>query len=270
MQLGRYRLLAQIGAGRDGVAYRAVADNGPVEVRVLAAARANPERWETLLKRLRMAALVDHPHIRRVEEFAANNNPPFVSLERVEERNVAAELAARIPLPVGEILAQGRDWAGALAAAHRLGLAHGAFTSRCFSRGDKIDFSGLQTHADDDPAFAELDASCRAPENRGDAAADVFALGAILFWLLSGKPRSATTPNRPALDSSLAGAPLDGLIESMLLLDPSDRPSGGAVAARLHDLLTPATATGVFAPTEKGDLVSTSVTVSSPPVLEVT
>lgn len=270
MQLGRYRLLAQVGAGRDGVAYRAAADNGPVEVRVLAAARADAERWETLLKRLRMAALVDHPHVLHFEEVTANDNPPFVALEWVEERNVAAELAARVPLPVGEILALSRDWAGALAAAHRLGLAHGAFNSRCFSRGGKIDFSGLHTHADDDPAFAELDASCRAPENRGDAAADVFALGAILFWLLSGKPHSLTTPSRPALDSSLAGAPLDGLIESMLLLDPSDRPSARAVAARLDDLLTPATATGVFAPTEEGDVVSASVTVPSPPVLEVT
>ena len=58
MRLGRYRLLTQIGAGSDGVSYRAQSEETPgfLEVHELGLARQNPERWAWLVTRLRIAA----------------------------------------------------------------------------------------------------------------------------------------------------------------------------------------------------------------------
>src|SRR5262249_33121396 len=54
MEYGHFRLLRQIGAGRDGSWYRAedLRDGRPVEVRCLDGARADPARWQALGKRL--------------------------------------------------------------------------------------------------------------------------------------------------------------------------------------------------------------------------
>ena len=65
MALARYRLLAQLGAGADGISYRAaVADGGEGgslgetvgELRDLGRARADAGRWASLTRRLRLAA----------------------------------------------------------------------------------------------------------------------------------------------------------------------------------------------------------------------
>ena len=57
MSLDRYRLRAQLGAGPDGISYRALAEEGetPVEVRDLSRAREVAGRWEWLAPRLRLA-----------------------------------------------------------------------------------------------------------------------------------------------------------------------------------------------------------------------
>ncbi len=51
MNLGHYRLLAQLGAGADGISYRGSdsTEDRPVEIRVLSGARANESRWKSLV-----------------------------------------------------------------------------------------------------------------------------------------------------------------------------------------------------------------------------
>src|SRR5207244_13195976 len=86
MLIGRYRLLGQVGAGRDGVSYLAQdADtDAPVELRVLSGARADAERWQWLSRRLRLVALLDHPAMLRVVEASFEHSPPYVAMEQVE------------------------------------------------------------------------------------------------------------------------------------------------------------------------------------------
>ena len=83
MKLGPYRLVAQIGAGPDGVAYRAVdtRDESPAEVRLLAVERGDPRRWAALARRLRLATQLDHPAGRRVRDLAFDQSPPYVALD---------------------------------------------------------------------------------------------------------------------------------------------------------------------------------------------
>src|SRR5262245_48228848 len=79
MSLGDYRLLAQVGAGPDGIAYTAEPAGGgeAVEVRVLGGARADAARWERLAKRLRLAALLDHPVAVRLRALRLEDAPPL-------------------------------------------------------------------------------------------------------------------------------------------------------------------------------------------------
>jgi eukaryotic-like serine/threonine-protein kinase len=233
MNLGRYRLLAQRGAGRDGVSYEAeaTADRAPAEVRVLTAARRDAERWQALARRLRLAALLDHPAVLRTLELALDHDPPYVALETTDALGLASRLHERVPLPPAEALALGQEFAQGLLAAHRLGLAHGSLAPGRISTDavghPKLDFTGTDTsELSAAYPFAELDHSCRAPESARALASpfplDVFAFAATLVWLLTG--RKAT----PSLEGVALPGELDAdlarLLRRALAADPAERP----------------------------------------------
>src|SRR5262245_41483597 len=125
MDLGGYRLVAQRGAGPDGVAFRAETAGGDrfVEVRLLTVARANADRWPALVRRLKRAALLNHPGAIRIQKLSLDTEPPFVALELAEERLLGQQVD--VPVPAAEAIALAYDLASILCAAHRLGLSHG-------------------------------------------------------------------------------------------------------------------------------------------------
>src|SRR5262245_10958246 len=120
MNLGGYQLLAQRGAGSDGILYRAqrLSDAAPVEVCVLDPAHAGPEQWARLCKRLRLSALLDHPAARAVLDLALEHQPPFIILQRLDDRCPLQQVRSRLPLPLAEAVAVARRLASVLAAAH--------------------------------------------------------------------------------------------------------------------------------------------------------
>src|SRR6267378_2893051 len=127
MMIGRYRLLSQVGAGRDGVTYRALAagDDGPIELRVLSAARANAERWHWLVRRLRLVGMLAHPAALRLADVALDHDPPYIAVEPTEPHEAADEPSTFAPLPVAEAVSLASTLADLLGEAHRLGLVHG-------------------------------------------------------------------------------------------------------------------------------------------------
>jgi len=240
MSLGRYRLLSQLGAGRDGAGYRAVdrEDGHAVEVRLLSASADDPARRAARDRRLRAAALVDHPTARRLVATDPEASPPGVVLEWVEGRTLA-EVAEEDSDRISPIL----ELARGLAAGHRVGLAFGRVApGRLLVRdsgGFCLDWTGLEVESPAGPRASDpLDAACRAPEvARGrepDAASDIFGLGAVLAWRLGEAPS--------------AGLSLGRLIRSMKDDDPAARPSAQAVASRLAAEVVATRATGDFGP----------------------
>jgi serine/threonine protein kinase/class 3 adenylate cyclase len=233
MNLGRYRLLAQREAGRDGVSYEAeaTADRAAAEVRVLTAARQDAKHWKALVRRLRLAALLDHPSTLRVRELALDHDPPYMALETADALCLASRFHECVPLPLAEALSLGQDIAQGLLAAHRLGLAHGTLAPGRISTDavgrPKIDFTGTDTSEPSPGApFTELDRSCRAPESAHALASpfplDVFAFAATLLWLLTG--RMAT----PSLEGVALPDNLDAHLAHQLRRafapDPAERP----------------------------------------------
>lgn len=227
MNLGRYRLDRQLGAGRDGTAYAAVDDDSgqPFEVRVLAAAQAEPARWAALQKRLHHAALIPKSSARRDFTMHLQESPPFVALEAGE--TLEAGISPSRPLPSLRDVAVAL--AGALAEAHRVGFVHGGIRPSVlrFSAGGNIvlDFTNIDCEsAVDEPSF-------RAPElatEPADAAADVFALSQVLSWL--GRDPAISADGQP----DAGAAPLDRLMARMMARDPSQRPSAADILGELQ------------------------------------
>ena len=263
--LDGYHLLEQIGAGRDGIAYRAERHDGVVvEVRVLGPARDDAARWPLLVKRLNVAAKLDHPAARRVLEIDLGHEPPFVVLESHKRSTFETWDDAHADLAKGRAIAFARAIASALAAAHRLGLAHGRLGPDTV-QGDgpgtlKIDFTGLDA--------GDADASNRRPEFRAPEAiadapptphGDVFSLGALIRWLLTG-------------DASPSGdvwEPLDTLLRAMGSADPDERPTALEVERSLAALLAPREGAnqeldwGSSPPSTQNELTGDFVSVSS-------
>src|SRR5262249_20777850 len=162
--LDRYRLLAQLGAGPDGVSYRAVAedDTTVVEVRDLSRAREDAGRWERLAPRLRLAAELEHPAAIGVLELGAAHEPPYVALEWVGDRTLTETRAMSRDTAV-ELL---RAPVEARAEAHGLGLAHGRLgPGQVFlvdTTRPKLDFTGVDAGFPAATASSQaLDAACR-------------------------------------------------------------------------------------------------------------
>jgi len=234
MMFGRYRPLAQIGVGGDGVRFRAddPATRKPVDLRALGPARDDPSRWPGVAGRLRAAAMLDHPTALRVLELDLESRPPLAAMEWVDAPSLAEAydaLGASRPEAVEVVLALARG----MAAAHRLGLVHGGLSPRSIRLASgstpKVDWTGLDVSApgpgDDGPAFRPPEAS--RPGRGPGAPGDVYALGAILAWTL-GEPSGAG--EEPRLDDPA----LDLLAAGLLAADPLDRPTAREATVALE------------------------------------
>jgi serine/threonine protein kinase/class 3 adenylate cyclase len=209
MSLGSYELLSQVGAGPDGVSYRARNDRGrTVLLHDLARARGDVVRWPVLLRRVRTAALLTEPAAARVLEHALEGESPSIALEWVEPGPFRGEV---LRLSLALALAQ------ALVEAHRLGLAHGALGPASVLVAEdgsyRLDFSGVQTRSDSATSTLE----------RADRRDDIRGLGAILNGLDASPGETGT-------------AGLDAIVREMLADDREARPSAQAIVARLQVL----------------------------------
>jgi hypothetical protein len=128
--VGRYRLLAQLGAGGMGTVYKA---HDPQLNRVVALKvphfRGSPEQQAQLAQRFqreaRAAAQVWHPHVCPIFDVGEHDGRPFVVMAYVEGTTLHKLLRSRGRFEdVGEALALVRQVLDALAAIHARGIVH--------------------------------------------------------------------------------------------------------------------------------------------------
>jgi formylglycine-generating enzyme required for sulfatase activity len=210
-QVAGYAILGVLGSGGMGVVYEAL--QMPLR-RVVAlkmilhgdyAGASQRRRFQAEAEAI---AALQHPHIVQVHEVGEHNGLPFFSMEYCGGGSLDRQLGGT-PWEPRRAAVVVQTLAGAIEAAHRHGLVHRDLKPGNVLLTDdgtpKVTDFGLVKRLDT-PGLTQTGAvvgtpSYMAPEqasgNRDDVgpAADVYALGAILYELLTGRPPfKAATP----------------------------------------------------------------------------
>ncbi len=253
MPLDEYQLRSQLGAGHDGIAFRAIAPDGATTVLVFDLARAQTDsaRWARLVPRLRLAAQLAHRSALPVLELSLDEETPRAVLEWPGETTLATAASARVPgteRAMAELL---RPLAAALVEAHRLGLAHGRICPEHVFQtptgGVKLDFTGVSA------GFPPVAKPGRAP-NRSESideprnlavlrAADLYGFGALVAWLLDSKTGDGLRSHASRITTT-EDSHLGNVARSLMTEDPSERPSALEALALLDKVANPMDATG--------------------------
>jgi eukaryotic-like serine/threonine-protein kinase len=199
-----YELFGELGRGGMGVVYRArqVRLNREVALKViLAGAHASDAHRERFVREAEAAAALNHPNVVHVYEVGEHSGLPYMALELCPGGTLADRLAGN-PLPPTEAAALVELLARAVESAHMRGIVHRDLKSAnvlLTTEGQpKVADFGLAKVADSDWMTATGAVfgtpSYMSPEQaRGDVksvgtSTDVYALGAILYECLTGRP----------------------------------------------------------------------------------
>ena len=198
-----YRLTRKLGEGGMGVVYEAEDERlgRRVAIKRLRALDSDPSLKERLWQEARVAAAMTHPNICQVYELGEERGELFVVMELLAGETLADRIG-RGPLALGDALQTSLGILAALEAMHARGIVHRDLKpSNVFltPHGVKLLDFGL-ARAESREASSALTTSGKimgtprymAPEMLGDEplgpATDIFALGAILFEMLTGRP----------------------------------------------------------------------------------
>jgi eukaryotic-like serine/threonine-protein kinase len=207
-QLSHYHIVERVGAGGMGVVYRAHDEqlDRDVAIKVL---RPGLLADETAHKRFRKEALslarLNHPNIATVHEFGSQDGTDFLVTEYIAGMTLDVKLTEG-PLPATEVVRLGAQLAAGLAAAHQQGIVHrdlkpGNLRLTIDGRLKILDFglAQLMQRPSDDGWTAALTQSHEtsgtlpymSPEQLSgegaDARSDIWAAGAVLYEMATGK-----------------------------------------------------------------------------------
>ncbi|MGN6110943.1 MAG: protein kinase domain-containing protein [Kofleriaceae bacterium] len=259
---GRFELGRKLGAGGFGVVYEAIdqARNAIVALKVMR--HRDPGALYLLKREFRALAEIVHPNLVQLYELHSDGDAWWFTMERVlgdDAASYARPPDGRGPLDETRARHLLRELAGGLAFLHERGKLHRDIkpSNVMVARDGRVlllDF-GLVADLGDEPTselagtrayMAPELASGIAPE----PAADWYAVGIMLYELLAGRlpftgdreaMRAAKLAGAPARPSELAPVPpdLERLCLDLLAPEPSWRPAGPEVVARLAPKSTP-------------------------------
>jgi len=203
----RYRLERELGRGGMATVYLAhdLKHDRPVALKVLhpeIAAALGSERFQ---QEIMLAARLQHPHILSVHDSGEAAGELWFTMPFVEGESLRDRLAREHQLPVGAALQIARETADALDYAHRHGIIHRDVKPENImlagSHALVADFGiaralGSETHltgtgiAVGTPAYMSPEQASGAQDL--DPRSDVYALGCVLYEMLTG-PAAART-----------------------------------------------------------------------------
>ncbi|HEU4733348.1 MAG TPA: protein kinase [Kofleriaceae bacterium] len=209
-QLGHFRIEKPLGAGGMGEVYLAtdLALERPVAIKVLPAAVArDPARRDRLVREARAQARILHPNVGHIYFIGEDGGRLYFAMEYVAGETLSGRITAG-PLPVDDALAIIRSAALGLREAQRNGIthrdikpsnlmvdSHGMVKVLDFGLAATTERAELLAGLDGAPAaqtsFAGTPLYMAPEQARGepvDFRADIYALGATLFHLVSGRP----------------------------------------------------------------------------------
>ncbi len=270
-QLGQYTLEEKLGQGGMGAVYRAshAMLRRPTAIKLLSAVRPNVRELLRFEREVQLTSRLNHPNTITIFDFGrtpegifyyAMEYLPGIDLERLVRRFG--------PLPEARVIHLLIQVASALEEAHRMGLIHRdikpANLMICERGGlydfvKVLDFGLVREARNTDPGLTMAGSITGTPQylspeairnpDSADAQSDLYAVGAVAYFLLTGLPAFAGASAMEILSDHLSrdptapsrslGRAIDPALESLVLAclakKPADRPSGASdLLARLR------------------------------------
>ena len=266
-KLGPYEIIAPVGAGGMGEVYRArdTRLDRVVAIKVLPSQLAeNPDARQRFDREARAISSLNHPNICTLHDVGQQDGISYLVMEYLEGETLADRLGNG-PLPIDQVLRYGAEICDGLERAHRSGVVHRDLKPgniMLTKAGAKLMDFGLAKSLVASPAVSpSLTATLSTPMGShpltaqgtvvgtfqymapeqvegkdADARSDIFAFGAVLYEMATGKrafegktaasAMAAVLERDPAPISAIQPAvppALDRLVKTCLAKDPDDR-----------------------------------------------
>ena len=270
--LGQYTLERQIGAGGMGVVYRAshAMLRRPTAIKLLPPDRAGEASLLRFEREVQITAELSHPNTVAIYDYGRTPDGVFYyAMEYLDGINLEDLVRLHGAQPAGRVLAILDQVCGALSEAHERGLVHRDIKPANIiltERGGEpdvakvVDFGLVDSFTSDDPRLTVSTPgvltgtplylspeSLRSPE-AADPRGDLYALGAVGYFMVTGRPVFEAGTIAEIIDHHLHTAPvppsqrlgrpvppdLEALLLQCLRKHPDDRPSS---ARALRDAL---------------------------------
>src|SRR3974390_2630456 len=265
-KLGPYEVLSPLGAGGMGEVYRAKDTrlDRTVAIKILPAHLSqDAEARQRFDREARTLSSVNHPNICTLYDVGDENGSGYLVMEFLQGETLADRLR-RGQLPIEQVLRYGMEICDGLEKAHRCGVVHRDLKPgniMLTKTGAKLMDFGLAKEALAASSASGMSAPRASPTGshpltaqgavvgtfqymspeqvqgcEADARSDIFALGAVLYEMITGKrafegktaarPREAVLGREPVPVISVhptTPPALDRLVKTCLAKDPDDR-----------------------------------------------
>ena len=204
--LGPYEIIALLGSGGMGEVYKARDRrlDRTVAIKVLSAHIDSADTRDRFNREARTVSSLTHPNICALYDVGSKDDALYLVMEYLEGETLAARLT-RGPLPVEKVFEYGIQIADALDHAHRHGVVHrdlkpgnvmitrsgaklldfGLATTLAFPETSRV--SQISTHSMTIVGTAQYMAPELLEGKEADARSDIFAFGALLYEMATGR-----------------------------------------------------------------------------------